>query len=465
MSYNDIITNHINKNEASNEIAWRFQRIVGHSGPHDKNSPYYMGSTYNVQVEFQDGSINLVPLDQFRVDNPVPCAIDAKEKGLLDLPGWRIFRNIAKHAKKLQQMANQAKLRSFNTSPKYIMYGYEIPKNYKHAVFLDHWNRNTFWQDTAKLKFSQLFEYSTFDDKGHIRLHKPPEGYRRIRYHLIFAVKHDGRHKVRCVADGHLTAIPIDSVYSGVITFLRGLRIMIFLLDEHNTLILWVTDVGNVYLKAETKERIYIIAGPEFGDLEGHILIILKKALYGLQSFGKQWHERFADCLRAEGFVPCCKVEPDLWIRRCHDGSCYKMIGVYVDNLALGMKDPKAFLDILTTKYKFKLKGSGPIQFHLGCDFKRDNNGTLVMYLKQYIEQMVSQYKTMFGTKPKTTVTSPLVEKGDHPEIDDTDLLDSRGSIQQYQSIIGLLQWAVSLGRFDITTAVMTMSSFRVVPR
>jgi hypothetical protein len=47
----------------------------------------------------------------------------------------------------------------------------------------------------------------------------------------------------------------------------------------------------------------YIIAGPEFGQLEGHYLIIIK-ALYGIQTSGLRWHERFADCLRNEGFSP-----------------------------------------------------------------------------------------------------------------------------------------------------------------
>ena len=69
----------------------------------------------------------------------------------------------------------------------------------------------------------------------------------------------------------------------------------------------------------------------------------------------------------------------------------------------------------------------------------------------------------MFGCKPSQRVTSPL-EKGDHPELDDTDLLGAEG-IKQYQSLIGGMQWAVSLSRIDITTAVMTMSGFRVAPR
>ena len=37
--------------------------------------------------------------------------------------------------------------------------------------------------------------------------------------------------------------------------------------------------------------------------------------------------------------------------------------------------------------------------------------------------------------------------------------------IKVYQSLIGAAQWLVSLGRFDIQTAVMTLSSFRANPR
>ena len=45
-----------------------------------------------------------------------------------------------------------------------------------------------------------------------------------------------------------------------------------------------------------------------------------------------------------------------------------------------------------------------------------------------------------------------------------SDFLDKDG-ISQYMSMIGALQWCVSIGRIDIATAVMTMSSFRVAPR
>jgi hypothetical protein len=65
--------------------------------------------------------------------------------------------------------------------------------------------------------------------------------------------------------------------------------------------------------------------------------------------------------------------------------------------------------------------------------------------------------------KPNTSVTSTL-EKGDHPELDTSELCTTE-QITQYQSMIGALQWIVTIGRFDINTAVMTMSGFRIEPR
>ena len=83
------------------------------------------------------------------------------------------------------------------------------------------------------------------------------------------------------VAGGHRTSTPVDSVYSGVVS-LMGIH-LITLLAALNDLELWGTDTGNAYLKCYTKEKVAFIAGLEFGELKGHLLVILK-ALYGLRS-------------------------------------------------------------------------------------------------------------------------------------------------------------------------------------
>jgi len=80
----------------------------------------------------------------------------------------------------------------------------------------------------------------------------------------------------------------------------------------------------------------------------------------------------------------------------------------------------------------------------------------------QYIEKMCATFECLFGHPPKQYVTSPF-EKNDHPELDTSDFLDDDDTVK-YQSLIGALQWVVSIGRFDVMTAVMTLSSFRAAP-
>ena len=80
------------------------------------------------------------------------------------------------------------------------------------------------------------------------------------------------------MADGHLTPEPIENIYSGVVS-LKNLR-LVMILGKLNHLELCGANIGNAYLEAFTDEELYIVAGPEFQELEGYILIFLK-ALYG----------------------------------------------------------------------------------------------------------------------------------------------------------------------------------------
>ena len=69
-----------------------------------------------------------------------------------------------------------------------------------------------------------------------------------------------------------------------------------------------------------------------------------------------------------------------------------------------------------------KLKGVGPINYHLGCGYTRDEDGTLVADPRKYVEKILESYEKSFGGKPKKTKT-PRVG-GDHPESDISDFCD-----------------------------------------
>ena len=67
-----------------------------------------------------------------------------------------------------------------------------------------------------------------------------------------------------------------------------------FILAKLNGLEVCTGDIGNAYLNAKTKEKVYIIAGPEIGpDLAGKRLIV-DKSLYGLKTSGARFHEHLS---------------------------------------------------------------------------------------------------------------------------------------------------------------------------
>ena len=134
---------------------------------------------YNVMVEWENGEITSEPLQLIAADDPVTCAIYGKDNGLLDLPGWKKFKSIAKRQKKFTRMVNQAKLKSYTRSPKY-KYGFEVPRNYVHAMNLDEKTKNSMWKDASDLKKKQIFEYKTFVDHGHHTKSSPPTSHKKI---------------------------------------------------------------------------------------------------------------------------------------------------------------------------------------------------------------------------------------------------------------------------------------------
>jgi hypothetical protein len=104
ITYNELL-DFIEKNQGNDAIVWRFRRIVGHQGPllrHDKD---YNGSRFNLLVEWENGEITTKPLSVIAADDPVTCTVYAREHELLDVEGWKRFRNLAKRKKNISYVS------------------------------------------------------------------------------------------------------------------------------------------------------------------------------------------------------------------------------------------------------------------------------------------------------------------------------------------------------------------------
>jgi hypothetical protein len=199
---------------------------------------------------------------------------------------------------------------------------------------------------------------------------------------MIFDVKSDLRRKARLVAGGHKVNAEGYSCYSSVVR-LDSTRLL-NVISKAQGLGVLAGDVGNAYLNAETKEKIYVRCGPEFGpELEGRIAII-KKSLYGLKSRGAQWHAHFAKSLYKMGFQPTC-FDHDVWIRNRGDNTGYDYISTYVDDFLITAKDPWVYMKQLQEIYA--IKNPKVPDYYLGATYTGNPGGTWGINAKDYIKE------------------------------------------------------------------------------
>ena len=456
MSYNQLM-DYIQKGtdgEEDLDLLFKFKDILAHQGPLESTDTNHKGSKYNVMVEWEPGEVTYEPLTLISMEDPINCAVYAKKCDLLDTTGWNHPKRHAMISKRPIRAVKQSRIHQVRASARY-QHGFQVPKDFNDAISLDKENSNTHWQDEMDLELTQIHEYKIFKDTGKAQFHDgkavTPDGFQKIRVLFVYAVKHAGKFKARPVADGHLTKEPVVS--------LRSLRMVVFL-SQLNDLEIWGADVGNAYLEAYTDPNLCIIVGPEFKELQVHLLIMIK-TLHGTHSGGARWHDRLFDILQELKFKPS-KADPDVWMRPELGGTCYEYIAVYVDDLAIAAKDPQAFCNELKKRYNLKLKGVGPLEYHLGCTYKKDPDGTLAADPRRYVNKILESYESMFKEKPRKS--RPPLEEGDHPELHTPELCDEHQT-NQLQTLVGQLQWLISPGHVDIAVHVMSLSRFRTQPR
>jgi hypothetical protein len=241
-----------------------------------------------------------------------------------------------------------------------------------------------------------------------------PKGYTFIHCHMNFEVKMDFTRKARFVAGGHMTDPPTEITYSSVV--LRDSVRIGFLIAALNNLDLVAADIGNAYLQAETKEKIYAIAGPEFGELQGRTMIIVR-ALYGLKSSGAAWHNHFAQTLHDLGFKTSY-ADPDVWMRPGTKGNgfkYYEYIFVYVDDLLILSHQAMLIVDTLKSQYRLKDEEVGKPKTYLGAYVKQSHlpeDCTKVQWglsAEQYIKNAVKNVEEKLNESGQSLLTKKYV--------------------------------------------------------
>ena len=187
-----------------------------------------------------------------------------------------------------------------------------------------------------------------------------------------------------------------------------------------NDLDIMACDIGNAYLNAPCREKIWFVAGPEFGSKQGQIVKVVR-ALYGLKSSGALWRNMLQETIQTEmGFVPT-QADPDVYRRRTAkpDGLEYwELLLVYVDDILILSHEPKVHLTKLNEFYEFNLASVGTPERYLGtnigrCTIPDDATGGEYwsMSSQSYVKNAVQNVKLLLneeGRELKATANTPF---------------------------------------------------------
>lgn len=420
------------------------------------------------RVAFKDGTECWLPMNEVRQSNPIELAEYAVQRGIADDPpfAWWVPHTLRTR----RRMISKIKSKYWRTTHKF---GIKVPKSVDDAYRIDKENNNDFWHRAIEKEMKRIREAMQEFDGDRNDVKTKLIGYQEIRCHMVFDVKMEGlTRKARFVAGGHTTETPKSLTYASVVSR-ESVRIG-FLIAALNDLNIMAADIGNAYLNADCREKIYFIAGKEFGSKAGCILII-KKALYGLKSSGAAWRSLFSATLVDLQYEPC-RGDPDVYIRKAvkPDGTkYYEMLFVYVDDI-LHISHHKTIYENDTMKaigelYKIKDDSLKPPEVYLGANVGLivDETGTKMSYMSA-TDYIGGALKTVEADLPDDMKLNgqakrPFPETY-KPELDATPFADEDG-IQKYQGYIGVLRWVVELGRIDIHVEVSQLASYLVAPR
>jgi hypothetical protein len=261
---------------------------------------------WKLLVKWVDGGESWIPLKDMKESHPIETAKFAKAQSLADEPAfaWWVPCTLQKRDITLSKI--NARIRK--TTHKC---GIETPTSVENAHKINRKNNNTFWKDALVKKMTEVgVAFEVLEENI-----KTPVGWSKVTGHLVWDVKMDFTQKNRWVLDGHKTPNPIGLTCAGVMS--RDSIRIAFTHAALNGLDVFAADIRNACLQAPSSQK-----GPEFGIENVGKVALIRQALYGGKSAGKDFSDHLRSCMRHLDFTSC-PADPDAWTRpaKRSDGS------------------------------------------------------------------------------------------------------------------------------------------------
>ena len=420
-------------------------------------------------VEWKDGTTDWVPHKDLKAANPIELAEYVVANRINEEPAFAWW--VPHVLRKRERILKKAKSRYWRTDYKF---GIKLPHSVEEALEIDRETGTTFWRNGIEKEMRKVkpaFEITDLDVEK-VRRGEELIGFQEITCHMVFDIKMATfERKARLVA-GKTTEPPIGSTYASVVSR-ESVRIAL-LTAALNDLDICSCDVSNACLHADCAQRIWTVAGPEFGpEVRGKVLIV-RKALYGLSSAGRSWRQLLATTIETElGFRPT-RADPDVYIREAvrEDGfEYYEMLLVYTDDILAISHAPREIIEQIGQLFELKAGSIGEPHHYLGAGVGKFQlkSGEECWYSSadEYLKAALDTVKDMLerdGGKYSLRKRKAPLSTQYRPELDMTPELTPEMT-SRYQQLVGILRWCVELGRIDICLEVAKLSAYNANPR
>ena len=125
-------------------------------------------------------------------------------------------------------------------------------------------------------------------------------------------------------------------------------------------------DIENAFIQSRTKDKIYSRCGPEFGDRE-HSIAVIVRALYGITTSAERFRTMLVDYLKTLGFIPS-RYDRDVWMRMREPKDGYDYICTHVDDFKVVALDANRWC--IEMAKKFQLKIVEKPRYYLGANYE-----------------------------------------------------------------------------------------------
>ena len=421
-------------------------------------------------VKFKGNETEWLDVKTVKESNPIEAAEFAVAMGLADEPAFSWWvKDVLRHK---ASIISKVKSKYWKTTH---MFGIKLPHSVEEALELDRLSNTDYWAKAIAKENSRVnVSWTARDDvtPDDVRDGKVPDmiGFQEIKCHMIFTVKMDFTRKARFVARGDLATVPPSVTCSSVVS--RDSVRLAFLIAALNGLDIMACDVTNAYLNAPCREKIWFVGGKDTGQDFGKVLIVTR-ALCGLKSSGLAWRSMLSKTIVEDLKFESTRADPDVYRRAAiKDGfEYYECIFVYVDDILILSAEPQVWIDRLKAVYDLKEESIGPPKIYLGAQIGKTqlSNGYSAWHMAadkhvknaiQVVQDLLNEdgHGLVLG-KAKTPFPTNY-----KPELDVTNELNE-AMLSRYRQLIGILRWAVELGRLDIYLEVSLLSQYLASPR